>query len=272
MELKEAFHLCLESFGKSEEIKTYDLLEELLKVTRKDFILHPDRKLNPKETASLISVLEDVKKGMPLPYILHKAYFMGESFYVDERVLIPRYDTEHSIEIIRSLNLEAPNILEIGTGSGCVAITLAKLFPEGNIVSVDISKDALDVASINAKNHDVNNLQLVHSDLFDKIEDTFDVIYSNPPYISEKEMAALDKSVFDFEPHLALYGGEEGLDFYEAITKEARHYLNPNGYLVFEIGAYQGDAVKKLLEDHHFKDIQIRRDFSGFDRVLYGRL
>ena len=85
-------------------------------------------------------------------------------------------------------------------------------------------------------------------------------------------MKELDKSVFDFEPHLALYGGEEGLDFYEAIIKEARHYLNSDGHLVFEIGAYQGEAVKKLLEDHHFKNIQIRRDFSGLDRVLYGRL
>lgn len=272
MELREAFHLCLDAFGKGEEIKAYDLLEELIKVTRKDFILQPDRKLTSKETRSFYSALEDVKKGRPLPYILHKAYFMGESFYVDERVLIPRYDTEHSIEVIRSLVPEAPKILEIGTGSGCVAITLAKLFPEGYIVSADISKDALDVATINVKNHEADNLQLLHSDLFDKIENTFDVIYSNPPYISEKEMAVLDKSVLDFEPHLALYGGVEGLDFYEAITKEARHYLNPNGYLVFEIGADQGDAVKNLLEKHHFKDIQIRRDFSGLDRVLYGRL
>lgn len=272
MELKEAFRLCLEAFGAGEEIKAYDLLEELFNITRKDFILHSERELTTEETALFKSVLIEVEEGKPLPYILNKAYFMGEPFYVDERVLIPRYDTEHSIELIRSLDLKAPHILEIGTGSGCVAISLAELFPDGEITSVDISRDALDVASINRENHKVNNLKFIQSDLFDKIDDRFDLIYSNPPYISEKEMKELDRSVLDFEPHLALHGGEEGLDFYEAITEEACHYLKSDGYLVFEIGAYQGDAVKKLLEDHHFKNIQIRRDFSGLDRVLYGRL
>lgn len=272
MELKEAFRLCLEAFGAGEEIKAYDLLEELFSITRKDFILHSKRELTTEETKLLKSVLIEVEEGKPLPYILNKAYFMGEPFYVDERVLIPRYDTEHSIELIRSLELEAPRILEIGTGSGCVAISLAKLFPDGEITSVDISRDALDVASINRENHKVNNLKFIQSDLFDKIDDKFDLIYSNPPYISKKEMKELDRSVLDFEPHLALHGGEEGLDFYESITEEVCHYLKSDGYLVFEIGAYQGDAVKKLLEDHHFKNIQIRRDFSGLDRVLYGRL
>lgn len=272
MELKEAFRLCLEAFGPREEIKAYDLLEDLFNITRKDFILHSNRELTTDETALLKSALIEVEKGKPLPYILNKAFFMGEAFYVDERVLIPRYDTEHSIDFIRSLDLKEPRILEIGTGSGCVAISLAKLFPDGEITSVDISKDALEVATINKDYHKVDNLKFIQSDLFDKIEGSFDVIYSNPPYISEKEMKELDKSVSDFEPHLALYGGEEGLDFYEAIIKEARHYLNSDGHLVFEIGAYQGEAVKKLLEDHHFKNIHIRRDFSGLDRVLYGRL
>ncbi|CAC9924806.1 protein-(glutamine-N5) methyltransferase [Aedoeadaptatus nemausensis] len=272
MELKEAFQLCMEALGPGEEIKAHDLLEELFNITRKDFILESKRELTTDETVLLKSVLIEVEGGKPLPYILNKAYFMGEAFYVDERVLIPRYDTEHSIDLIRSLNLKTPRILEIGTGSGCVAISLAKLFPDGEIISADISKDALDVASINKENHKVHNLKFIQSDLFDKIDDSFDLIYSNPPYISEKEMRELDKSVLDFEPHLALHGGKNGLDFYEAITKEARRYLKSDGYLVFEIGAYQGETVKKLLEDHRFKDIHIRRDFSGLDRVLYGRL
>lgn len=272
MELKEAFRLSLEAFGADEEIKAYDLLEELFNITRKDLILYSERELTPEQTNTLYTTLKEVKEGRPLPYIVNKAYFMGDAFYVDERVLIPRYDTEHSIEVIRALDLKSPRILEIGTGSGCVAISLAKLFPDGEIVSVDVSKDALDVASINKANHEVHNLKFIQSDIFDKIDDSFDLIYSNPPYISENEMTKLDKSVLDFEPHLALSGGEEGLDFYEIITEDAHNYLKSDGYLVFEIGANQGEAVKKLLENHRFKDIHIRRDFSGLDRVLYGRL
>lgn len=153
-----------------------------------------------------------------------------------------------------------------------MAITLGRLFPDAEIWAADISEDALDVAKKNRNMHGAFNVNLIRSDLFSAIEGTYDVIYSNPPYISADEMRELDESVALYEPHLALEGGEDGLDFYRKIVEDAPRFLNPGGYLVFEIGAKQRKDIEKLLKDHDFSAIGSEKDFSGLDRVVFGRL
>ncbi|MDD7363326.1 MAG: peptide chain release factor N(5)-glutamine methyltransferase [Peptoniphilus sp.] len=272
MELKDARRSALKRLGDEPSYKIDAIFEELFGITRKDLIVEGDRMLSEAEMEALDSVIEEVERKKPLAYIFHRAYFMGEPFYVDERVLIPRYDTEQSIDAIEALELKEPKILEIGTGSGCVAITLSKRLKGSRVVACDVSKEALEVAAINKKRHGADRVDLVESDLFSAIEGRFDLIYSNPPYISKGEMQTLDESVSSYEPHLALYGGEEGLDFYRAIIREAQRHLYPGGYLVFEIGSGQGSAVSRLMTEGYFSGVEVRKDFSGLDRVVVGRL
>lgn len=271
MEVKKAFEEASASL-KGDRRRVYRVFEVLFHLDQKALLLYPEKNLTDSEIAELRRVIGDMASGKPMAYALKQEYFYGEKFYVDERVLIPRYDTERSVDCIKALAPNAEDILEIGTGSGCVAITLARLFPESQVHAVDISSDALDVAKFNAKNHGVKNLCFIESDLFTQVRGTYDIIYSNPPYITAEEMENLDKSVADYEPEGAFYGGEDGLDFYRKITAEAPKYLNRGGYLVFEIGAKQKKDVEELLHEHHFSAIGCEKDFSGLDRVVYGRI
>lgn len=271
MEVKKAFEeasVVLEG----DRRRAYLVFDALFQLDQKALLLYPEKNLTDSEIAELRRVIGEMASGMPMAYALKQEYFYGEKFYVDERVLIPRYDTERSVDCIKALAPNAKHILEIGTGSGCVAITLARLYTESQVYAVDISTDALDVAVLNAKSHGVENVCFIESDLFTQVRGTYDIIYSNPPYITAEEMENLDKSVADYEPEGALYGGEDGLDFYRKITAEAPKYLNRGGYLVFEIGAKQKKDVEKLLHEHHFSAIGCEKDFSGLDRVVYGRI
>lgn len=271
MEVKDAFEeACIALEG--DRRRAYLVFDALFQVDQKALLLYPEKNLTDSEIAEMRRVIGDMASGKPMAYALKQEYFYGEKFYVDERVLIPRYDTERSVDCIKALAPKAESILEIGTGSGCVAITLARLFPESQVHAVDISSNALDVAVLNAKNHGVENVCFIESDLFTQIRGTYDIIYSNPPYITAEEMDHLDRSVADYEPEGALYGGVDGLDFYRKITAEAPKYLNRGGYLVFEIGAKQREDVEKLLHEHHFSTIGCEKDFNGLDRVVYGRI
>ncbi|WP_077075164.1 peptide chain release factor N(5)-glutamine methyltransferase [Aedoeadaptatus urinae] len=271
MEVKEAFDEACAAL-KGDRRRAYLVFDALFQLDQKAVLLYPEKNLNQSEVSGLRRVIGDMASGKPMAYALKQEYFYGEKFYVDERVLIPRYDTERSVDCMKSLAPKAKRILEIGTGSGCVAITLARLYPEAEVHGVDISADALDVAALNAKNHGVKNVLFTESDLFSKVRETYDIIYSNPPYITADEMNNLDKSVVDYEPEQALYGGVDGLDFYRKITAEAPNFLNDGGYLVFEIGANQREDVEKLLREHHFSAVGCEKDFSGLDRVVYGRI
>lgn len=271
MEVKAAFEEACAAL-KGDRRRTYELFDGLFQLDQKALFMNPEKNLSEDEVSRLRLAVEKMVRGMPMAYVLKQAYFYGEAFYVDERVLIPRYDTERSVESILRLAPRAMRILEIGTGSGCVAITLGRLYPEAIIQAADISQDALDVAEINRKKHGASNVYLIQSDLFSSVEGTYDVIYSNPPYITADEMRELDKSVALYEPHLALEGGEDGLDFYRKIVEDAPRFLNPGGYLVFEIGAKQRKDIEKLLKDHDFSAIGSEIDFSGLDRVVFGRL
>ena len=271
MEVKAAFEEACAAL-KGDRRRAYELFDGLFQLDRKALFMNPEKNLSDDEVSCLRLAVEKMARGMPLAYALKQAYFYGEAFYVDERVLIPRYDTERSVDSILRLAPQAMRILEIGTGSGCVAITLGRLYPDAIIDAVDISKEALDVAEINKKKHGALNVRLILSDLLFSIKGTYDVIYSNPPYITDDEMKELDESVALYEPHLALEGGEDGLDFYRKIVEDAPRFLNPGGYLVFEIGAKQRKDIEKLLKDHDFSAIGSEKDFSGLDRVVFGRL
>lgn len=220
-------------------------------------------------------VLERIKTGNPVQYIIGFSDFMGEKFIVNKNVLIPRDETEilvnKAIEI--ALKTNSKKILDIGTGSGCIACSIAKMI-DGEILGVDISAEALSVARENSRRLILDKrVSFLQSDLFSNLESRkFDIIVSNPPYIPPQEKAHIQKEVLK-EPDLALYTKDEkGLEFYEKIIQNAPKYLNTNGYILFELGIGQSEDVKNLLVKNGFKNIQIEKDLANIDRVIFAKL
>lgn len=219
--------------------------------------------------------IERRKKGTPIAYITGMKEFMGMDFRVSLSVLIPRADTEvlveKAIEILKSR--KEAKVLDLCCGSGAIGLSIAKFIGGAHVVLADISKEAIGVSKENAVMHGLDErVDFVVSDLFEGISGSFDLIASNPPYISGKDMEKLPKDVADFEPHGALYGGEDGLDFYRKITENAISRLNSCGVLIFEIGYDQGDEVMDIMKRNGFKGIQLLRDLSGRPRVVFGEL
>ncbi len=207
--------------------------------------------------------------GEPLQYILGKQYFMGLEFIVNKNVLIPRADTEILVyEALKRLeNIKNPKVMDMCTGSGCIAISLAKNVKNAEIFAADISSEAIEVARENSELNGTD-VKFIKSDLFESVtEAQFDMIVSNPPYISEEEMKVLEKDVLN-EPHLALYGGKDGLDFYRTISEKAVKFLKPSGFLIFEIGYLQEEGVKNILAELKYKNIKTVKDYSGNNRVI----
>lgn len=222
-----------------------------------------------------LHLLEKRKSGCPVQYIINQCEFMSLNFYVDENVLIPRPDTEILVEKAIAIIKENKynKVLEIGTGSGCISVSLAKYIEDINITAVDISELAILVAKKNAVNNSVlNKIKFIQSDLFENInENNFDVIISNPPYIKKDVIPKLEPNVKDFEPNLALDGGVTGLDFYNKISKIGYNFLKPNGTLLFEIGNDQGITVPDILKFYKYKDVQVFKDYASFDRVVVSK-
>ncbi len=210
--------------------------------------------------------------GEPLAYILRERWFMGMRFRVTPAVLIPRNETELLAETATQLiRLEVKaSVLDICTGSGCIAISLAK-FTRANVCGSDISEDALKIARFNAKLN-LLNVEFFQSDLFSEVNGRYDVITANPPYIAESEIPTLMPEVKDHEPLLALEAGSDGLKFYKRIAAEAPDYLNERGALLMEIGCEQGAAVQRLLVKAGFRDVRIIKDYSKLDRVVLARI
>ncbi|MFC1888050.1 peptide chain release factor N(5)-glutamine methyltransferase, partial [Candidatus Cloacimonadota bacterium] len=203
----------------------------------------------------------------PLQYILGKTEFYGYNFIVDPSVLIPRPETEYLVEKVIEDCADARSILEIGTGSGCIAITLAKEMNNIEIDAVDLYPEALKTAALNCEknNAEVNFLQ---SDIFSNIAKKYDAIISNPPYISEKAYVDLSDEIKYFEPATALLAGEDGLYFYRQILKDAGNFLKDNGKIYLEIGHDQAEAIKLIAEKYGFTNIEIIKDLNGFDRIM----
>jgi len=240
------------------------LLLDSVGFSKKDFFI--GNKL-PSQALEKINFLIEkrIKEKTPVQQLIGYSYFMGEKFIVNEHVLIPRPETELLVQEIVSLSAE--KILDIGTGSGCIAIMSQKL--TGIVVSAcDISEKALEVSQINAKNLCVE-VDFIHSDLFSNISGKFDVIVSNPPYIPMSELPNLEAEVALKEPHLALFASDEkGIEFYQKIIEQSHKYLNVGGYLVFEMGIGQYKDIKEILEANNFYNIKVTKDLSGIERIV----
>ena len=211
---------------------------------------------------------------MPIQQILGYAYFMGDKFKVSKDTLIPRDETEilarKAIDVINKNNLKSA--LDIGTGTGILACTIAK-YTLSKSTALDVSDNALKIAEENIKNLDLSEkVKTLKSNLFEKVSEKYDLIVSNPPYIPLSEKATIQKEV-TFDPDLALYTKDEkGLEFYEKISKNAKNYLNKNGYLLFEMGLGQSEDIKQTLEQEGYKNIQIEKDLAGIDRVIIAQI
>ena len=226
--------------------------------------------ISPFDEMKVKAVLEERKKGRPLAYIIGNSEFFGREFDVQEGVLIPRPETELLVEeVVRiAKQTSAQSILDIGTGSGAIAISLA-LETQANVVGVDVSDVAVSVASKNNSKLGAR-ATILKSNLFENVQGKFDIIVSNPPYIKTTVLSTLEREVRDFEPTLALDGGEDGLDFYRKIIGVAPNYLNKNGYLAFEIGFDQGKDLKKLL-CKDFEDVKVLKDYNKHDRIVIAK-
>lgn len=215
--------------------------------------------------------IKELESGIPVQYIVGNVDFYGYTFKVNKNTLIPRFETELLVEkTIKYINKYFNNeikILDIGTGSGCIAITLNKLLDNSRVTAVDISKNALDVARENNKinNTDVN---FIESDVFSNINDKYDVIISNPPYISYDE--DIMDVVYNNEPHMALYADDNGLYFYGKILMECRKYLNDRFFIAFEIGYKQGNDILNIINKYFDNvNISLEKDYSGRDRFIF---
>ena len=247
------------------------LLTFVCKIDRTFYYVHMDEQMSIEQQAEYENVINKRAEHVPLQYITGEQEFMGNSFHVNESVLIPRQDTETLVE--ESLKLVRPGmkVLDMCTGSGCILISILKNVVDVEGFGYDISKQALNVAKENAK---LNNVMATFepSDLFEKVTDTFDIIVSNPPYIPTAVIGTLMPEVAVYEPIQALDGKEDGLYFYRKIITSASDYLKENGKLLFEIGHDQGESVSNLMREAGYKDVRVVKDLAGNDRVVIGGL
>lgn len=253
------------------------LLAHILNCNRLDLYLTFDRPLTDEEITLYRGLLKRRGNFEPLQYIVGFVEFYGLNFEVNPNVLIPRPETEILVEEIINHyeGSDEVNILDIGTGSGNVAIALAVNIKGSKITATDISKDALETAKRNSMmNKTDGNVNFIHNDILHDslMEQTFDVIVSNPPYIALKDFDKLRPELRIFEPRQALTDNSDGLIYYKAITFKAREYLKPGGKLFFEVGEGQSEAVKKILEVNQFVSVQIRNDYLNIERVISGVL
>ncbi|MBR5816483.1 MAG: peptide chain release factor N(5)-glutamine methyltransferase [Anaerotignum sp.] len=252
------------------------LLEKAAGLNRTALFLRGEEVLSEEVLAVYEGFLQEREQGRPTQYILGEWEFMGLPFSVGEGVLIPRADTEVLVETILEKQQAEPmkSILDIGTGSGCIPISLGHYGKFEHIMAVDISQKALGYATKNAHDNQIK-IDFYESDLFTDLpaewKGNLDAIVSNPPYIPKKDIEELMTEVKDFEPMNALDGGEDGLDFYRAIVEQGRDWLKDGGWLFFEIGYDQGEDLRNLLHEFGYTEVEIRQDLAGLDRVALGR-
>lgn len=253
----------------------YLILEEKRNLKRIDLALHPDLVFSAEQMIIWNSILEQLKQEIPIQYLLGKTSFYGLDFEVNENVLIPRPETEELVGWIlesqkSKVESQKIRILDIGTGSGCIAISLAKNLPHATVFAIDVSEKALATAKINAKNNS-EDVTFINQNILetDDLKQQFDVIVSNPPYVRHLEKAEIKKNVLDNEPHLALFVADnDALIFYKKIAELAQKNLSKNGQLFFEINQYLGKEMVDLLEKMNFKNIELRKDIYGNDRMI----
>lgn len=269
----------LESAGIADaESDAWLMFSHVTGMSRMEYTLDRDKCLSDEEICSLAKMLEKRNQHIPVQQITGEAWFMGYPFFVNENVLIPRMDTEVLVEAVLTRLPAVPvtengkrRVLDMCTGSGCILLSLLREEKGLLGTGADISEKALLVARENAHRLECE-AQFIFSDLWENIEDTYEIIVSNPPYIVRNVISTLDTEVKDHEPVLALDGGEDGLDFYRKICEKAPEYLNAGGWLFLEIGYDEGPQVKAMMELRDFVDVEIKKDLAGLDRVVYGRM
>ncbi len=276
-EIKTIFHQELDAIYPKEEVDAffYRLIEHYLQLERFVLVMHPNYIITKEEEQPLFEALSGLKLEKPLQYITGMAYFMDLELKVNAHVLIPRPETEELVAwIISNYQVEqnrALNILDIGTGSGCIAIALAKNLPNAKVYALDVSTKALEVVHQNATLNNVD-VTLVQKDILNPkldLELKFDIIVSNPPYVRELEKEKIKENVKAYEPSLALFvPDEDALLFYRAIVAFAKKHFSEMGSLHLEINQYLGKETKALLEAHNFLEIELRKDLFGNDRML----
>ena len=275
MTLREALTLGKDLLNKA-EIEEYEtdawlLLEAAAKCTRNDLFLRGNEPLTKEQELLYNEYLEKRSRRIPVQHILGVQCFCGLDFIVTPDVLCPRLDTEVLIEEAIKRIKPGSSILDMCTGSGCIVLTLLHFVKDCQGTAADLSEKALAVAKLNAEKLQ-KKCTLIHSNLFENIEGKYDVIVSNPPYIATKEIEALEPEVRIHEPMMALDGMEDGLFFYREIVSASVDYLNPDGWLMFEIGYDQGKEVSEMMKMAGFVQIEVIRDLAGLDRVVIGKL
>ena len=283
--LNKYFQKELESIHDKEEIESFFFMitEKFYTIRRIDFTLNPDFEI--ENTSEWETIIYDLKQEKPIQYILGEAWFYGFKFKVNENTLIPRSETEELVEwILKELsiiNYQLPiNILDIGTGTGCIPISLKANLPEAEVFTIDVSEKALEVANQNAKDNNVE-INFIQTDILktNNLENLLpftlnplpklDIIVSNPPYVRNLEKEEIKKNVLNYEPHLALFVEDnDALLFYRKIAGLAKESLQPNGLLFFEINQYLGKETIELLENLGFKNIELRKDLKGNERMI----
>ena len=249
-----------------------ELLEYAFKIEKSYYFLHENDKIEPAQQEAYEKLIKLRADRIPLQQITGSAWFMGYEFFVNSNVLTPRFDTEILVDEAGKLLKPGMKILDVCTGSGCILLSLLAEHKDKQItgVGVDISTKALEVAKENRKRLKLE-AELIESDLFSNVEGRFDMILSNPPYIESSVIDGLMPEVRDHEPRIALDGMEDGLYFYRKIVQQAGEYLNPAGWLCFEIGYDQADALTGMLSEAGYSQVRIVRDLAGLPRVALGQ-
>ena len=246
------------------------LMSAVCRIDRNFYYVYGNEEMIKEQEKEYMALLEKRAERIPLQYITGEQDFMGLNFKVNPGVLIPRQDTETLVEEVLKAVTPGMEVLDLCTGSGCIAVSLAKFVPGAKVQGVDISPEAFNVSEENARRNGVN-VHFFLSDMFGQVEGKFDVIVSNPPYIPTGEIQGLMPEVKDFEPHLALDGKEDGLWFYRILAGEGKKYLKPKGTLMVEIGCDQGKDVSRIFKDNGYCDIKVIKDLAGLDRVVTGK-
>ena len=278
-EIKNIYHLELDPLFPNEEVDSffYLVIDHYLGLERFVLAMEPNLVVSKENEEPLFYALSQLKQERPIQHILGKAHFCELEFHVDENVLIPRPETEELVywildEVQKRDSIDEVKILDIGTGSGCIAISLAKNLPTAKVYALDISKKAIQMAERNAKENKVQ-ITFVKADILsiEAFKDEFDVIVSNPPYVRELEKLEMKNNVVQHEPGLALFvSDQDPLIFYKKIIRFALAHLKKSGALFFEINQYLGEETKQLLKEERFLDIELRKDMFGNDRMLKG--
>ena len=281
--LTQGIQLLMNAGIEEARLDAWLLLEYTADISRAWYYAHPESEVNEEIVSEYLSLCQKRAEHIPLQHLTHQACFMGYDFYVDERVLVPRQDTEVLAEeaLHQLRNIRNPRILDMCTGSGCLLLSLLMELPDAIGTGVDISEAALAVAERNRKNLELEKRAvLVQSDTFSgdyfqknsgNISLEYDMLISNPPYIPTEDIGKLMEEVRFHDPVLALDGREDGLYFYRRITEQAGKYLKPGGWLMYEIGCEQGTDVSAIMQGEGFTEVTVKKDLAGLDRVVIGK-